>query len=64
MYNAEAVLKCALDEVIDIDIVQEIPLVVEEGQILDNDANNEHREEPQGSPIGSPERLVVLDANT
>lgn len=39
-------------------------MVDEKGEILDNDANNEHPKEPWTSPTDGAEKLVVLDTNT
>lgn len=51
VFNAKVTLKCTSEQIIDVDIDQELALVNNEGEYLQNDANNEHLVEHQNSSM-------------
>lgn len=61
MFDAEATMKCASEEVLNIGVDQNIPLVNEEEETLeDTHMENEVLEETQDLPMNSNEHLFLL----
>lgn len=65
LFNAKATMKHALEEVLNEDVDQNIPLLDEEGWILDNTHSDDMViNKTHNLPMGSVEQPVALDANT